>query len=119
MPRVVDLLPELEGEESQYIQQVISTMSDGDAKRFTELYRARRKRPSDILLFSIIGLVIIPGLQRFMLNQIGMGLLFLFTAGLCLVGSIIDLINHQTLCFEYNRKVANEISIMLSKDLNS
>ena len=43
-----------------------------------------------------------------MIGQIGMGLLYLFTGGLCLIGTIIDLINYQDLAFEYNRKMILE-----------
>jgi hypothetical protein len=39
--------------------------------------------------------------------------LYFFTAGLCLIGTIVDLVNHQKLAFEYNQKVANEVMYML------
>lgn len=113
MARVIDLMPELEGEELQYIQQIIEPLSDDEAKQFVSIYRIRRKNPQDILIFSIIGLLIVPGLQRFILNQIGMGILYLFTAGLCLVGSILDLVNHKRLTFEYNQRVADEARLSM------
>jgi hypothetical protein len=37
-----------------------------------------------------------------------MGLLYLFTVGLCFIGSIVDLVNHKDLAMEYNRKIAFE-----------
>ena len=66
-----------------------------------------------ILLATIIGFVIVAGIQRFLVGQIGMGLLYLFTAGLCFIGTIIDLINYQDLTFEYNRKMAVEAAAMI------
>jgi hypothetical protein len=42
-----------------------------------------------------------------------MGLLYLFTAGLCLIGSIIDLVNYKAKAFEYNQKVADEVARMV------
>ena len=71
-------------------------------------YMNKRKSSQDMLIFCIVGLCLVPGLQRFITGQIGMGLLYLFTVGLCFVGSIMDLINHKDLAMEYNRKMAYE-----------
>jgi len=109
MARAIELFPELQGLELEYIQGIIGPMNDEEATKFLNVYRARRKRPEDILIFAIIGLFLIPGLQRFFLNQIGMGILFFFTIGLCFIGSIIDLVNYQRLTFEYNQRVADEV----------
>jgi TM2 domain-containing membrane protein YozV len=46
--------------------------------------------------------------QRFVIGQIGMGLLYLFTGGFCLIGTIVDLINHKTLANDFNRQMAYE-----------
>jgi len=45
-----------------------------------------------------------------MINQIGMGILYFFTAGLCFIDTIVDLVNHQQLTLDYNYKVANEVA---------
>jgi hypothetical protein len=42
-----------------------------------------------------------------------MGLLYLFTGGLCLIGTIVDTINHKQLCFEYNSQMARESLAMV------
>ena len=39
-----------------------------------------------------------------------MGILYVFTGGLCLIGTIVDLVNHRQLAFDYNIKIANEVS---------
>ena len=114
MARAIELFPELQGMELEFIQGIVGPMSDEEAKNFLNIYRARRKRPEDILIFAIVGLFLIPGLQRFFLNQIGMGILFFFTVGLCFVGSIIDLVNYQKLTFEYNQRVAQEVQMGLT-----
>jgi TM2 domain-containing membrane protein YozV len=62
---------------------------------------------------ALLGLIVIAGVHRFILGQIGMGILYLFTGGLCLIGTIVDLVNHQRLAFEYNQKQANEILVMI------
>ncbi len=109
MARAIELFPELQGLELEYIQGIVGPMNDEEANKFLNIYRARRKRPEDILIFAIVGLFLVPGLQRFFLNQIGMGILFFFTIGLCFIGSIIDLINYQRLTFEFNQRVADEV----------
>jgi TM2 domain-containing membrane protein YozV len=113
MPNVLQLMPTLEGEEMAFVQELIKDMNDNQAQQFAISYMARRKDPSNILLFTVIGFLGISGIQRFVLNQVGMGLLYLFTGGLCLIGTIIDLVNHKKLSFEYNSKQAQQVSGMI------
>ena len=82
MKRIFKLLPELQGEELVTIQQVMKEMDDEEAETFATIYRARRKDPQTILIMCLVGLFLVPGLQRFFLDQIGMGILYLFTVGL-------------------------------------
>ena len=113
MPNVLQLMPTLEGEEMAFIQELIKDMTDSQAQQFAISYMARRKDPSNILLFTIIGFLGIAGIQRFVLNQVGMGLLYLLTGGLCVIGTIIDLVNHKKLAFEYNSKQAQQVAGMM------
>jgi hypothetical protein len=48
-----------------------------------------------------------------MIGQIGMGILYFFTGGLCLMGTTLDAINHKSLANEFNRKMANEVAMMI------
>lgn len=113
MNRVLKLLPELQGQEMASIQQVMKDMSDEDAESFAHIYRARRKDPQTILILCLAGLFVIPGIQRFYVDQIGMGILYLFTIGLCFIGSIIDLVNYQNLAHEYNSKIVSDVMIVM------
>jgi len=111
-----DLIMNLRGvtpEEFMYLEQVMKTMNDQQAKSFVSYYSGKRKDPQDILLFTLLGFVIIAGVQRFVLGQIGMGILYLFTGGLCLIGTIVDLINHKSLTSDYNQKMAYECAQMI------
>jgi len=101
-------LPGISPEEIGLIQQATQGLNENQNKYFFMVYAGKRKSPQDMLIFCIIGTFLLPGLQRFIVGQVGMGILFLFTGGLCLVGSIVDLVNHKTLSFEYNKKVAYE-----------
>jgi lipopolysaccharide export LptBFGC system permease protein LptF len=88
-------LLELPGSERIYIQNLIAQIPLQQAEVFLIEYRRRRKDPQTVLLAAVIGLVACPGFQRFWLGEIGMGLLFLFTAGVLAMGSIIDLATYK------------------------
>ncbi len=109
MRKVLQLLPELQGEEMIYVENIIQNMNDESAEHFAHVYRARRKDPQTTLILCIVSLFAIPGLQRIFVNQIGMAILYFFTANLCFIGGIIDLINYQKLTMEYNTKMIDEI----------
>ena len=66
-----------------------------------------------MLIGCIFGYVGIAGVQRFMVRQNVMGILFLLTAGFCFIGTIIDTINHRRLTFEYNQQMARESMAMM------
>lgn len=44
------------------------------------------------------------------MEEIAVGLVYLFTGGLCLVGTIYDVIKHKELALRYNRDVAVEVA---------
>lgn len=109
MAQMIDHLPELEGDEARYIQKLMQPMDEETARRFANVYRARRKDAQTILLTAIIGFLGAAGVHRFILGQVGMGILYLLTGGLCLIGTIVDVINHKNMAFEYNRNVAQDV----------
>lgn len=113
MARMIDYLPELEGDEAAYINKVMESMNEDEADRFSRVYRARRKEPQIILFTCLVGFAGIAGVHRFIIGQIGMGILYLLTGGLCAIGTIVDLINYKNLAFEYNRGVAQDVLSIL------
>lgn len=110
MANVLEILPELMGEEQAYITGIIREMDENKARQFANAYRARRRDPQTILLVALVGFLGIAGIQRFLVDQIGMGILYLLTGGLCFIGTIIDMVNYKKIAFEYNMKQAQEIS---------
>jgi TM2 domain-containing membrane protein YozV len=54
----------------------------------------------------------VAGVQRFILGQIGMGILYFFTAGLCFVGTIIDLLNYKKMALEFNQSQVIECKLL-------
>ncbi|HBZ67871.1 MAG TPA: hypothetical protein DEO70_13635 [Bacteroidales bacterium] len=108
-----NLLPELEPDEMAYAQSVTIDFSDGDLQQFANMYRYRRKDTQVILLTCLLGFFGVAGVHRFLINQVGMGVLYFLTGGLCLIGTIVDLVNHRALAFEYNQQKMHEVvSIM-------
>jgi TM2 domain-containing membrane protein YozV len=99
---------DMTSEEMGFLQQATNSLTEKQKQYFYMVYSGKRKSQQDMLIFSLVGLFLVPGLQRFIIGQIGMGLLYLFTIGFCFVGSIIDLINHKSLANEYNQKMAYE-----------
>ncbi|MGH2647228.1 MAG: TM2 domain-containing protein, partial [Ginsengibacter sp.] len=66
------------------------------------------------LLVCLLGLVGVSGIHRFLIGQVGMGILYFFTGGLCLIGTIVDAINHRSLALEFNGKMIAETLSMLN-----
>ncbi|MBC9911028.1 TM2 domain-containing protein [Chitinophaga varians] len=100
------MLPGIEQEEMLWLQELTKGYSAENKQRFLALYQSRRKDPQMILICCLIGLIGTAGIQRFVLNQIAMGILYLVTLGFCFVGTIIDAANHRKLTWEYNKKEA-------------
>ena len=113
MINLLQLMPNIEPEELNYIQGMVKDFSDDQVRQFANIYNSRRKDPQTILLLTLIGFLGVSGVQRFVIDQMGMGLLYLFTGGLCLIGTIVDIVNHKRLAVEYNQKVANQVSGMV------
>jgi TM2 domain-containing membrane protein YozV len=113
MANILQLMPMLEGEEMVYIQGLIKDLNDNQAQQFATIYTARRKDPQMLLLTTLLGFLGIAGVQRFIVGQIGMGLLFFFTGGLCIIGTIVDLINFRKLAFEFNVRAAQEVAVLV------
>lgn len=114
MANVLRHLPELEGMELGYIQGLMKSMDEEEASLFAQVYRTRRKDPQMILILTLLGFFGFAGIQRFILGQIGFGILYLFTMGLCFIGTLVDLINYKSLAYEFNIKMAHETLNMLS-----
>jgi TM2 domain-containing membrane protein YozV len=108
-------MPELDSQEMTYVQSLTRNFNEQQLMNFVNLYRARRRDPQLILLTALIGFVALAGVHRFLLNQIGMGILYLFTGGLCLIGTIVDLVNYRQLAFDYNMTIANQAAAMVAQ----
>lgn len=112
-PNLINLIPSIEGEELVYLQALTKQLTDEQLMNFIAVYNGKRRKSDQILIGCVLGFVCVGGIQRFMVGQNGMGILYLFTGGLCFIGTIMDTINHKRLTFEYNQKMASESMAML------
>ena len=106
-------MPELQGDEQLTIAQLMKEMSEEQAEQFARVYRQRRKDETTVLLTTLLAFVGIAGVNRFYVGQIGMGLAYLFTAGFCLIGTIVDIFNYKSLTNSYNENQALEVGMMI------
>ncbi len=113
-PTILKYLYNATPEELITINSRTKGFSVDELEQFCIIYRSKRKDPQLILILCLLGLVGVAGIQRFLIGNIGMGILYFFTAGLCFIGTIIDAVNHKELAMEYNAKMITETLSMLN-----
>jgi len=107
-------IPSVEPDELAFLEAFTNELPDDKLKTFISIYNGKRKKTETILICALLGFILAAGIHRIVLGQIGMGILYFFTGGLCLIGTIVDVINHKRLTFEYNHKMAIESMGMMS-----
>ena len=113
MANVLDYMTNLESDELMFVQTLMLDMNENQARQFTAMYNARRRDTMLILLTCLAGFLGFAGIHRFIINSIGLGILYFFTGGLCFIGTIIDALKYKSLAFEYNQKIAREIAYII------
>ncbi|WP_257657490.1 TM2 domain-containing protein [Parapedobacter lycopersici] len=112
-----NILMNIEGitpDELLYLQHATASLTDDQLKNFVLLYIGKRKRAQDILLFTLLGFLGFAGVQRFILGQVAMGVIYFLTVGFCWIGTIVDLINHKSMTDEYNQRATRECLQMVA-----
>ncbi len=105
---ILGLIPDMDSEELYSIQALMQGMSEGQQQQFISIYRRKRKDRTLMLVLALLGFFGAAGIHRFLAGDIGMGILYLFTAGLCFIGTIVDIINIGSFTLKYNLAQANE-----------
>ncbi len=113
-PILLQYLYDVTPEELSVINSRVNGFSDTQVTQFCQVYKSKRKDPQLILITCLLGFVGFAGIHRFLTNNLGLGILYFFTAGLCFVGTIVDLLNHKSLAMEYNGNMIAETLTMLN-----
>jgi TM2 domain-containing membrane protein YozV len=99
----------LDSDELLELKQHTQGFSEEKLQNFVQLYKSRRKDPQTGMILGIIPFAVgIHGISRFYYGSVGMGILYVFTGGLCFIGTIIDLVNNKKMALEANRKIILE-----------
>lgn len=106
-------LPDLQPDELLLLQNLTKEMTEGQQQQFFAVYRSKRKEKKDLLILTIIGFFGVAGIQRFVIGETGMGILYLLTIGFCGIGTIIDLINLDGMVSKFNQKQAMDTMEMV------
>ena len=107
------LLPGADQEEVLWLEELSKNYDEATRQRFLGAYLARRKDPQTVLICCLLGFCAVAGIHRFLLNNIGLGILYLLTGGLCGIGTIVDAINYRRLTWDYNKKMALESAALM------
>ncbi len=110
---ILRIIPSISPEEFAYLEAFTEDLPADKLNFFLGVYNGKRQKPDTILLCTVLGFVGFSGIQRFITGQIGMGILFFLTGGLCLIGTIVDLVNHRNLAFEFNQRMSLEAMRMI------
>jgi TM2 domain-containing membrane protein YozV len=111
--KIIMLLPGVQPEELMTIESLIKEMTNNQAEQFLLLYQNKRKDTQTLLLVTLLAFFGVAGIQRFMVGEIGLGILYILTWGFCGIGQLIDLINIKSITSRYNQKLAIETCAMV------
>lgn len=106
---IIKFLPEADIQELMFLDSLSGNIEDDALLDFLISYKTRRRKPEIILILTAMGFLGVAGIQRLYVNNIFLGVLYVVTAGLCFIGTIVDLINHKEIARQYNKNIAIEI----------
>ena len=113
MSKIIRYLPELQDQEQLHVATLFHDMTEEQAEQFARVYRQRRKETNITLATGLAFLLGFAGIHRFYLGQVGMGLLYFFTWGLCGIGQIVDLVRYRELTYRYNQGQAEDVAMLM------
>ncbi len=111
---ILPQLASLDLAEANGLTPILQGMSENQQTQFMSIYMSKRRDPVLILVCTLAGFVCFAGLQRFITDRIGLGLLYFFTGGFLLIGTIIDLFRYKSIARAYNEKIAYQTASMLA-----
>jgi TM2 domain-containing membrane protein YozV len=110
---LIPLFSTLDVEESSSVKGILDGLDEGQQEQFATVYLNKRRDVSLILICILAGFVGFVGIHRIITDRIGLGLLYFFTGGFLLIGTIIDLFRYKKIARTYNTKMALETATLL------
>ena len=107
------MIPGLQPEEVMLIKELTKDMSEKEIQHFIMFYQGRRKEQQTLLIFALLGFFGVAGIHRLVTGDTALGIVYLLTIGFCGIGTIVDVININTITNEFNRKQAIESARMV------
>jgi TM2 domain-containing membrane protein YozV len=102
------MLPDLQPDELMLLQSLTKDMTENQQQQFYAILKGKRKEKRDMLILTILGFFGVAGIQRFVVGETGMGILYLLTIGFCGIGTIVDLVNLDSMVSRFNQMQAME-----------
>jgi TM2 domain-containing membrane protein YozV len=106
--KLIPLFSDLDAEESSSVKAILDELNEGQQEQFAAVYLNKRRDSSLILVSILAGFIGFAGVHRFITDRIGLGLLYFFTGGFLLIGTIVDLFKYKKIAKKYNSKMALE-----------
>jgi len=116
--QLLRMFPDMDYDEMAHIIQLTQSMNEQQQQTFLTIYQGKRRDKNLMLVLALLGFLGFAGVHRLITGDIAMGILYFFTAGLCFIGTIVDLINIKQLTSSYNQKMAYEAANMATAFFN-
>jgi len=112
--KILMMLPNIQADELANIQNLCKDMLPNQIDSFLMMYQGRRKDTQTLVLVTLLAFFGVAGIQRFIVGETLMGVLYVLTWGFCGIGQLIDLINARNITSNYNNKQAIEVASMVT-----
>lgn len=111
--RILMMFPDMDSEELYNLQALMQGMTENEQQQFLAVYKGKRRERMLMLILAIVGFFGPAGIHRLISGDIGLGILYFLTVGLCFIGTIVDIINIREITLKYNLSQATESANMV------
>jgi TM2 domain-containing membrane protein YozV len=115
MSDITSYIPGVQGKELFMLEHTMGGMTEDQKRHFAAMYGERRRDPNIVMGLGLLGFAGIAGVNRFYVGQIGKGILYFLTGGLCLIGTVLDIFKYRDLAYEYNEEKALDVAMMVKR----